>query len=213
MSLVFFDFDGTMIKRPSAEKRFILYLLRWRVLRSMQLINFLIFVLRWIKPMRWTVWKKNKAYLAGLKVSRIQMLAAQFVCRKLVPDLRPEIQRLLRKHLARGDTVVLLTGTPDFIARPMARQLGIRHIAATVCDIHNGFFTASPPWFHPFGAAKMHIAEQICLLFNTSLDHCSAYADSASDYALLTSVSKPVAVSPDRKLRQAAGRKGWQIIC
>ena len=212
MALVFSDLDGTLIKGLSSEKRFFVFLLRGRILHLRQLAAFLIFTLRWFPHLRKDVWKKNKAYLTGLRLNKIQHLAEKFVAQSLLPDLRPPVKRRLENHLAQGDIVVLLTGAPDFIAWPIARQLGVTHIAATNCETKNGCFTSYPPGIHPFGAAKLQIAEQMCRNFNTTLANCTAYADSASDIALLASVGQPVAVYPDRKLRQIAKRRGWEII-
>ncbi|MDH4206281.1 MAG: HAD family phosphatase [Desulfobacteraceae bacterium] len=212
MALVFFDLDGTLTKGLSIEKRFFVFLLRGRILHLRQLAAFLIFTLRWFTHSRKDVWKKNKAYLTGLRLNKIQHLAEQFVAQVFLANLRPDVKKRLENHLAQRDSVVLLTGTPDFIAWPIAKQLGITHIAATVCDTKNGCFTSSPPGIHPLGAAKLQIAEQICRNFNTTLDKCTAYADSASDIALLASVSQPVAVYPDNKLRQLARGRGWEVI-
>lgn len=212
MALVFFDLDGTLIKGLSSEKRFFVFLLRVRILRLRQLAAFLIFTLRRITHSQKDVWKKNKAYLTGLKQNKIQDLAEQFAAQALLPNLRPLVKRRLKNHLAQGDIVVLLTGTPDFIAWPIAKKLGITHVAATVCNTKNGYFTSSPPIIHPFDAAKLQIAEKICRNFNTPLDKCTAYADSASDIPLLASVLQPVAVYPNNKLRQLAKGRGWEII-
>ena len=212
MALVFFDLDGTLINGLSSEKRFFVFLLRGRILRLRQLAAFLIFTLRWFTHSQKDVWKKNKAYLTGLRLTKIQHLAEQFVTQASLSNLRPVVKRRLENHLVQGDIVVLLTGTPDFIACPIAKQLGITHIAATVCDTKNGYFTSSPPIIHPLGAAKLKIAEQMCRNLNTTLAKCTAYADSASDIALLASVSQPVAVYPDSKLRQIAKQRGWEII-
>lgn len=212
MGLVFFDLDGTLLRGLSSEKRFFVFLLHGRILGLRQLAAFLIVTLRWFAQSQKDVWKKNKAYLTGLRLNKIQHLAEQFVAQAFLPNLRPVVKRRLENHLAQGDIVVLLTGSPDFIAWPIAKQLGITHIAATVCDTKNGYFTSSPPKIHPFGTAKLQIVEQMCRNFNTTLAKCTAYADSASDIALLASVSQPVAVYPDSKLRQIAKRHGWEII-
>lgn len=212
MALIFFDLDGTLVKGLSTEKRFFMFLLRGRTLGFPQLAAFIAFTLRRYKHSFEDVWKKNKAYLTGLTLNNIQRLAEQFVVQACLPNLRPVVKRRLDNHLSQGDIVVLLTGTPDFIARPIARRLNIIHIAATVCDTRNGRFTSAPPCVHPFGAAKLHIADRMCRDFNTTLDQCTAYADSASDLALLASVFQPVAVYPDGKLRQIARRRGWEII-
>ena len=130
----------------------------------------------------------------------------------MLPNLRPVVKKRLENHLSKGDIVILLTGTPDFIARPIAKQLGVIHIVATVCATKNGYFTFSPPIIHPFGSAKLQIAEQVCRNFNTILAKCTAYANSSSDVALLSSVSQPVAVYPDNSIRQISRRRGWEIL-
>lgn len=189
-----------------------MYLVRGRIVRVRQLAAFLCFTLRWLIHFRTDVWKKNKAYLTGLKIEIIHTLAQQFVTRVLLAELRPMVRKHLENHISQGDTVALLTGAPDFIAGPIAQRLGIAHVAATVCNTKNGRFTSRPPGIHPFGTAKAEIARQVCRSLNTTPANCAAYADSASDLALLALVAKPVAVCPDRRLRRIAERHGWQII-
>lgn len=212
MALIFFDLDGTSVSGLSSEKRFFIFLLRNRILRLRQLAAFLIFPLTWYVHFRRHVWKKNKAYLTGLRPDKIQPLAEKFVAQVLLPRLRPVVKGRLENHLAQDDIVILLTGTPDFIARSIAMRLGVAHIAATVCARKEGCFACSPPIIHPLGPAKLQIAEQMCRKFNTNLIKCTAYADSASDISLLSSVAQPVAVHPDAALRKVSKRHGWEII-
>lgn len=212
MALVFCDLDGTLLRGLSSEKRFFGFLLRSRALGLRQLAAFLIYPLHEYTRLRKEVWKKNKAYLYGLSQTKIKHLAEQFVSQALLADLRPVMKRRLENHLTQGDIVVLLTGTPDFIAWPIAKQLGIAHVAATICDTIGDRFTSNPPGIHPFGTEKVHIAHQISHNFNTILAECTAYADTISDIALLASVLRPVVVYPNRKMRQIAIRCGWEIV-
>lgn len=212
MGIVFFDLDGTLIKGLSSEKRFVLFLLQNRVIGLRQIIEFLAFSLKWIKRYRRDIWKKNKAYLTGLRKNDIQIISKEFASQVLFPSLRPDLKRHLENHLAMDDMVVLLTGAPDFLARPIAEKLGIPHIVATVCHSNKDTFTSAPPLIHPFGITKHKIAEQMCRNFNISIDQSMAYADSAGDIPLLSAVSRAVAVHPDRKLRKTAERLGWKII-
>jgi len=158
------------------------------------------------------VFRKNKSYLAGLRMDEVRSLAEVFVRHVLMPDLRPTVSGRVGNHLAKNDTVVLLTGAPDFIAGPIAELLHIPHLAAAVCETRNGCFSSLPPRIHPVGIAKVKIAGEMCRRFGATLDCCSAYADSASDIPLMASVSVPIAVHPDVKLRRYAKRQGWQII-
>jgi len=212
MGMVLFDLDGTLIKGLSSEKRFFLFLLRSHIFGFRQLCAFLMFYLHWFRCFRWSVWKKNKAYLTDLKQEKIQLLANGFVMQALLPNLYPEVKKRLENHISQGDTVVLLTGAPDFIARPIAEELNIPSVAATVCNINGSCFTSLPPLIHPIGETKVQIAKKLCLTFGTKLDQCTAYSDSSSDIPLMTAVLNAVAVYPDRKLRQIAEQKGWEVI-
>ena len=66
---------------------------------------------------------------------------------------------------------------------------------------------------HPLGAEKLRIAKQMCREHNTDLTNSTAYANAGSDLNLLAAVSQPVAVHPDRRLRQIARQNGWKILC
>jgi HAD superfamily hydrolase (TIGR01490 family) len=212
MGAVIFDLDGTLLAGLSSEQRFFLYLLHRRIMGLRQVSAFLRFGPRHFRRFGTAVWKKDKAYLAGLEVKRIQALAQRFAAQRLRPCVRSDVRRRLDDHLARSHTVVLLTGTPDFIARPIAAYLGIGHVCATICRTEDGRFSANPPRIHPIGAAKLRLAETICREFNTSVNDCTAYADSAYDIPLLCAAARPVAVYPGRRLRRVAARRGWEIM-
>ncbi len=210
--MVFFDLDGTLLRGLSAEVRFLPVLLGRRMLGPTQLAAYLNFPVRWFTQYRIGVLRRNKAYLAGLRVGEVECMARAFVRQVLLLKLRPSVTGRLHDHLARGENVVLLTGAPTFIAEPIAASLGITQTAATLFGTHNGFFTSCPPPIRPLGIEKLRIAREMCRYFKTTLADCYAYADSASDIPLMASVSRPIAVHPDRKLRRHAKRHGWQIV-
>jgi phosphoserine phosphatase len=121
------------------------------------------------------------------------------------------VQRL-EQHLRRGDTVVLLSGTIDPIARALGAELGVRQVCATICSERHGVYLAQPPETHPYGAAKLSLARQLAAQIYADLAHAAAYGDSAQDLFLLEAVGEPVAVSPDRQLLGVALAKDWEII-
>lgn len=212
MACVFVDVDGTLIKGPSCEARFAAYLLRRGRLGTRQLAQAALFVPRFAPSFGRHVLKKNKAYLAGLEVEAIAASAEAFVRQELEPLLRPELVRRLEAHRGAGEVIVLLTGAPDFIARPLAELVGAELWRATKCERANGVYSAEPPAEHPFGAAKLAFAEEVCRQAGSRLSECAAYADSAYDLPLLERVGRPVAAHPDRALKRAARRAGWEVL-
>lgn len=210
--MVLVDIDGTLFGGMNSEVAFILYLMRRGRLGPRQLISAAWFYPRWVLRYRRHVAKKNKAYLNGLKIDDVAIWAEQFVTDELLPRLRPVILQRLDIHRRSGDFICLLSGTPAFIAGPLARALCVDDWSATRCAVQDNVFTAAPPTTHPFGREKLQRAAELCTNHQLSLTKATAYADSAYDLPLLCCVHHPVAVCPDGGLRRAALAHGWEIL-
>lgn len=210
--MVLIDIDGTLFGGMNSEAAFILYLLRRGRLGPWQLLSAAWFYLRWVTRYRRHVAKKNKAYLNGLKVNDVAGWAQQFVTDELLPKLRPALQQRLDAHRHAGDFIALLSGTPAFIAAPLAYALSADDWSATRCAVRGGVFIAAPPTAHPFGREKLRRAAELCTKHQLSLTNATAYADSTHDLPLLCCVRHPVAVCPDGRLKQVALEHGWEII-
>lgn len=212
MACALVDVDGTLLGGPSTEVRFVLHMLARRRIGWKQAAQAIAFSLRWSSRYGRHVFKKNKAYLAGLAVADVAAEAEIFVRQTVAPRLRPEILDLIAGHVTRGDTVALLTGTPDFIAEPLARLLGAHEVCATRCARQDGVYTAEPPLLHPFGDTKVVLGREICRQMRCSLSDAVAYADSIHDLPLLLQVGRPVAAWPDAALRAIALKGNWLIL-
>jgi HAD superfamily hydrolase (TIGR01490 family) len=211
MTLAIFDIDGTLV-RGSTERRFWRYLFARRRQGPRQMLACAWFLLRFLPRYGVHVAKKNKAYLVGLTTADVAALAADFVAREAVPRLfEPAVQRL-QQHLRGGDTVALLSGTLEPIARALAQHLGVQHVCATVCAERDGRYLAQPPVVHPFGAQKVGVAAELAAQLRTDLRLAAAYADSAHDLKLLKAVGSPVAVRPDQTLLHVARANAWDVI-
>ena len=211
MTLAIFDIDGTLV-HGSTERRFWRYLLAHGRQGPRQILAYALFLLRFFPIYGVDIAKKNKAYLRNLETADLQALAAAFVTTEVLPHLfAPAVQRL-QQHLRRGDTVVLLSGTLEPIARALADSLGVQKVCATVCSEREGRYLASPPEIHPFGRAKLHLAAQLAAELGCELRHATAYGDSRHDLHLLQAVGEPVAVLPDASLLVAALANDWEVI-
>jgi HAD superfamily hydrolase (TIGR01490 family) len=212
MALVFFDLDGTLLQGESSERQFIKYLFKKKYLRLPQLLAALKFFILKSYDLKSEVFKKNKAYLSGLSVAKIHLLAEDFVNNYLRYKLRESLVKKLHCHQNAGDTVILLTGTPYFIADPLAKLLKFNYSIGTLIKETNGFYCAEVPLQHPFGQEKLIIAARLCSELNAELCHCIAYADSVYDLPLLSKVGKAVIVAPDPKCEIFGKKQGWDLI-
>lgn len=212
MAVVLVDVDGTLIDGPSCERRFIGELFKRGIIGIRQCIAVAWFAVRWAPRHGRHVFKKNKAYLAGLEVERVASAAEMFARSTVVPKLRPSVLSRIATHRARGDQIALLTGTPDFLARPLAAAIGVAHWSATRCAITDGRFTVAPPAVHPFDRDKPVLARALCESLGSCLENAVTYADSAHDLPLLHAAGRAVAVAPDARLRAVAEREGWEVL-
>ena len=212
MGLVIFDIDGTLVSGLSTEKRFFLRLAHTGNQGPRQLLAYLAFLVRWSGLYGRDVLKKNKAYLTLLSSAKVRRLAAEWVPSNFDGiAFRPCVERL-RNHLANGDEVVLVSGTPDFLAAGIAETLGVAHAIGSRCAERAGRFRFGRPLLHPFGRTKLSIAQELCEHYGVSLDQVTAYADTRHDLPLLEAVGTPVAVRPDDRLAAVARDRGWEII-
>jgi phosphoserine phosphatase len=198
--------------KGSTERRFWRYLLTRGRQGPRQILAYLWFLVRFLPKFGVHVTKKNKAYLVGLPTADVAALAATFVTEEVLPRLYSPTVRRLRQHLRRGDTVLLLSGTLEPIARALADALGVAHVRATVCRERDGRYLAQPPSRHPFGSTKLDLSAQVAVQVGAELREASAYGDSRHDLRLLEAVGYPVAVLPDGPLLATARGNRWDII-
>jgi HAD superfamily hydrolase (TIGR01490 family) len=212
LGLAVFDIDGTLVTGASTERRLFRALFAAGLLGPRQLAAFAAFAIRHAPRYGRHVFKKDKAYLAGLAVDEVARFAVHWAPGALRSSwFGPAVERL-REHRRRGDRVVLLSGTPDFLARVIASELGADDAIGSRCAEAGGCYTAAPPLVHPFGGAKLGLLEQLCREHGASPADVAAYADSDHDLPLLRAVGRPVAVRPAAGLARAARRASWEVI-
>ncbi|MBI5805417.1 HAD-IB family phosphatase [candidate division TA06 bacterium] len=212
MPIVFIDIDGTIVRGTSCEKLFIPYLLGKRKLGLKQYFHFVRFALRHFPKYGFKVYKRDKAYLAGLPTLETGQLALEFIDKILPGRFNRDLLTELERRKAAGDELVLLSGAPEFLAEPLGRKLGIDNVIACRVPSLDGRFTSGDPEQHPYGPSKLSLALEHCRKRGVPIEQTAAYADKFSDLPLLEQVGTAVAVNPDNRLLKTAKRKGWRII-
>jgi HAD superfamily hydrolase (TIGR01490 family) len=136
-----------------------------------------------------------------------------FMQHKIVPIIKPKARALIASH--RGALTAVVTATNSFVTGPVARELGVPHLIATVPEQREGEFTGSvagTPAFREGKVARLHqwLAERGERLEN--FERSYFYSDSLNDLPLLGAVTHPIVVDPDDTLRAHAQRAGWPVI-
>ncbi|MCL2589911.1 MAG: HAD-IB family hydrolase [Betaproteobacteria bacterium] len=139
----------------------------------------------------------------------------EFMVRCIRPMIPPAARALVSGYLQSDALVALVTATNSFIAWPIAREFGIKHLIATVPAQENGVFTGKPRGIPAFQSGKVVRIEGWLESMGLNFDCFGQswfYSDSHNDLPLLQQVTHPVAVDPDDILRATANENGWQIL-
>lgn len=150
--------------------------------------------------------------LAGTLESVMQARCDDWFFRDVEPLVTEAGRNAVRAHRARGDVVAIVTGATPYIARPLARRLGIPHVVASDLEVAgDGRFTGR--FVDPlcFGEGKLARARRLAERLGFQLEDSTFYSDSLTDLPLLEAVAVPVAVNPDPRLARVARKRGWRI--
>jgi phosphoserine phosphatase len=148
--------------------------------------------------------------VAGLEQQPLLEIAAS-IAPTIAADVYPGARWLLERHLVDGHDVVLLSSSPHELVAAVASAIdpSITPVG-TVAEVVESRYTGSlaGPFCH--GAGKLERLELV--IGRRDLATTTAYADSASDLPVLRASRWPVAVNPDRGLREVATAAAWPIL-
>lgn len=150
--------------------------------------------------------------LKGFTPSELEELHQAFMQHKIHPIMLPKAQELIEEHRQRGDTLLIITATNQFITAPIARLLGIPHLLASEAELVDGCYTGRATGIPCFQDGKVRRLHEWLAKTGQRLSTSYFYSDSANDIPLLKEVSHPVAVDPDPRLRAFAQENQIPII-
>jgi HAD superfamily hydrolase (TIGR01490 family) len=211
----FFDLDRTLIRRssvlalaPSFRSRGLIS--RLDLARSA--LWQLLFVTRGASAERVrSAAEDGMKILAGFSVEEMQSLVGDAMEPVLRPLVYAEPLQLVQHHKERGEKVYVVSATLQEIVEHIADDLGFDGAIGSTCEIVDGVYTGrSLRAAH--GEGKADALRALAVKADLDLSASTAYSDSYSDVPFLEAVGHPVAVNPDRRLRQIARVRGWPTI-
>lgn len=155
------------------------------------------------------------APLARSERSQLDAWHGEFMQERILPIISPRGRELVREHLASDALVAVVTATNSFVTGPIARELDIPHLIATIPAQENGRFTGRSRGVPAFQEGKIERTEswlESIGLHWGSFERSWFYSDSRNDLPLLEKVSHPIAVDPDPVLRAHAEQAGWPVL-
>jgi HAD superfamily hydrolase (TIGR01490 family) len=208
----FFDVDNTLIPGCAIEVRFARFLWRRGVLPTSAFLRSAWHLLKHVPPLSLHPLRQRKLYLEAQRPSVIEPLAEEFIRSDVRPRLSQSGLTTLRRHQDAGQCVVLLTGSPEFLIRPLAGDLGVTHICAAKPERQGDHYTGRLVDPLPYGPAKRQLMEGLAKQHGVTLAESYAYGDSPGDVESLQAVGYPQVVNPIRGMARIAKRHGWPIV-
>ena len=206
-SCAIFDLDGTIIDN-SSERVFLKYLLESGELPFRNLSQWLLDFIR-IQDLRQA--KANKVYLKGLDYQHIHNLAQICFTERLVDRISPKVFDLIESHRAQGRAIVILSGSLELLVRFFYEHLKADLMVGYALEVVGGAITGRGVGLNPYGENKAKLVQGLAETHNFDLSESYVYGNHHSDAHKLKRVGHPVAVNPDRKLREIAIANDWQI--
>ena len=214
-TVAFFDVDGTLLKST------IVHYYIWlrtahtpRLLKYLWLLAFLPKIVYYLildnisRPRFNRVFYRN---YRGMDATAVKTLAAEMFKQYLRPKIFSEAISEIQEHKKQGSTVVLVTGSLDFIVQPIADYLAVDSVLAPQLQEKRGQFTGELTTAPLIGTEKAKAIEAYTAEHGSALEDSYAYGDSQSDLPMLECVGNPVVVNPRKALREKAVTSGWEM--
>lgn len=145
----------------------------------------------------------------GVRIDQLEALANGAWGERLLASVRPGALARIEEHRAAGHRTVLVTGSLDVLAAPLASLFD--EVVASRMEERDGVLTgylATPPLVDEARAQwlKVYAADN-----GLDLSRSYGYGDSVSDASWLQLLGRPTAVNPDLALLRVATRNFWPI--
>lgn len=144
-----------------------------------------------------------------------QAAHAQFMDEVIRPHIKPAALDLIAHHQQRGDAIVIVTATNEFVTRPIAQALGVSELIAIELERDGqGRYTGEIAGTPSFREGKVtRVAQWLAQRgLQWAQVHTTFYSDSTNDLPLLEQVNEPVATNPGEGLRAVAQTRGWRVL-
>lgn len=150
--------------------------------------------------------------LVGRPESLVRTRVHDFVASEVLPRVFPQARACLRRHAARGDTLVLVSASSRHLVGAVAEALHLPHVIAVEPELRAGHYTGRTQGVLAYRGGKVTRLRAWLAETGARPGRVTCYADSRNDLPLLCHVDEPVVVNPDPVLAEVARAEGWRRL-
>lgn len=146
--------------------------------------------------------------LNTLNLDDIDALMPEFLDKKIQPIIFEEA----KEWLANSNPNLIISATPEYIVKPVAKLLGVKNAIGVKLKIENNFYTSK--FFEPltFREGKIDGLKKYLKEQNLEPNKVVFYTDSINDLSMCMFADTVFCVNPDEKLKKEALKNCWNII-
>jgi HAD superfamily hydrolase (TIGR01490 family) len=206
------DVDGTLVRRTTCERQLILHALSAGLFAAGNIALYAASLPPSLLLGKPAPVRQNRMFYHGVKEVDLLSLMPSLYDERLEKRLGPRMLDEISRLRSEGYALILLSGTPIPVLKELGKRLGIETLIGAELETQGGIYTGRIAGLHPLGERKVKALDNSGLRDTLDLSRSTAFGDSWLDRFLLDSVGIPVAVSPGRRLRMLARKRGWRVI-
>ncbi len=207
-----FDLDGTLIKGSSLEKSFFQFLIKQGGIPWFNIIKYMI---KWViasAKRNWDFYKTNKSYFKNISKKYLEEKVENYFEEEGVNKILSQGLEYVDKYRKENYKIMLLSGTPKFIAEKLTDYFKIDHLIASSMEELSGVLTGKVIGLHPFGERKTTLMKQAVSELEINLKESIVFANHYTDADHMKLFGQAVAVNPDEKLKEIALVNNWEVL-
>ena len=211
----FFDMDGTLIKKNAIQHYLYLgtqnlpLVNRWALVMKIIFLLPFYFILDSIDRRLFNHFFYHNYSNYSLKY--INNESKNYFDLKIKDSIFSDALDCIEQHREQGNLLILVTGSLDFIAQPLADFLNFDAVLATKLENKDEYYTGKIEGVSIIGEEKAKAMKNLALELEIDLNKSFGYGDSISDLEMLKIVSNSIVFNPNNKLQVIAQQKDWQI--
>lgn len=194
----FFDFlEGNYLKlsfNEKSKKYFMKYLWDKGVLNSFQ----------------YKIYKFS--LIRGFNKNEIEKISVEFYDKVLKFNLNNQVICSINNDIKNGYKIVIVSGGLKVYLDYLGKQIGADCVAATELDFENQICNGQLYSVDCIGRGKLIKIRELEFYDEIDFLESKFYTDSYTDLPLLEKVGCPIAVNPDKWLREVCNVRNWSII-
>lgn len=213
MSLALFDMDGTIIDGDTNDISFHQYLAQGLIDKSVidKLNYFEDLFYKGVLDINEFVRFAVTPLLNFTKEKR-DLVLDNIVKNNIYPKVRLDALKQIKFHKDRGDTVVIVTSTMDYLVEVVARYLKVEYYLGAPMEQRDGRLTGKQAGIVPFQQDKITCVKEFAMQHHLSLEGAYGYGDSVNDIPMLSICEHKFAVNPNQKLLEHEFIKDCRVL-